>query len=655
MERKIKRLNAILIIGTIILFLAGLSFLFVKTVDNYIKTTTMVLIAGVLGYLSYYEENNLKLKGTSILTHIFSCISIAFSYITISAYKYFGSWFALTGDGYELFLATIFILVGLLLVVSAVRYKVYKLIELSIWFGIVAAAFIIMQFEVNPRYVLIGLLLFTLGKNIFKFTNYSRWVTLVLCLFSIFSIFDTTDLLAIAISVLIVANTLYLVFFNDKVQVFPLIIVGLNLIGLTIVFKHAIIFFVIASIIEIAINYFKRVKGLESGIFVKIVFNILYLVLMTSAYTDTIKYSIPAIYLLTSLINIFVNKDYMEEYLLPFKSLYFIVFELNNLSYEFIKEYIIVFISNIVILLMYFMAKKKSIKYTNLVLLGLINLFTILRVSTAVFPNIVYLVLFALDFYMIYINEEKGSTPLSIIFVVYSFFLIANKMDYLDATFALAIAIVYALYMAITRKNKLVFGTSLFVFNIATMTYLNNYITDPFIMSIIENVLYIEFVTIFTREILVKKNSKAIFVGVTIGLQIIYNLFGEINVLFKIIALIQAIALIVLSIKDEDYKGLYIEGIIGVVISLFNIITTIASLPKSLYLILVGLTIVCIVPVFINKYLKLQAEEKKKQEEKKKKNARKKSVKTTINFCPECGTKVTSEGNFCAGCGAKIK
>ena len=655
MEGKINRLKAILIIGTIILFIAGLSFLFVKTVDNYIKTTTMLLIAGVLGYLSFYEENNLKLKGTSILTHVFSCLSVFFSYITISAYKYFGSWFALTGDGYKLFIATLFIVVGLLLVVSAVRYKVYKLIELSIWFGLVAAAFIIMQFEVDVRFVLIALLLFTLGKNIFKFTNYSRWVTLILSLFSILSIFDTTEVLAVAVSVLIIVNVLYLVFTNDKVQVFPIIIIGLNLIGLSIVFTHSFVFFIIASVIEIAINYFKRVKNLESGIFVKIVFNILYLVLMASSYNATFKYSVPAVYLLTSLINIFVNKDYMEEYLLPFKSLYFIVFELNNLSYDFFKEYIIVFISNIVILLMYFMAKKKSVKYTNLVLLGLINLFTVLRVSTAVFPNIVYLVLFALDFYMIYISEEKGNIPLSVLFIVYSFFLIAYKMDYLDVSFALAIAIVYGLYMAITRKNKYIFGTSLIVFLISVMTYLNHYITDPFIMSIIENILYLIFVTVFTKEILVKKSSRSIFLGITIGLQIFYNLFVEANVLFKVLALVYAIALIVISIKDDDHKGLYIEGIIGVIISLLNIITTIASLPKSLYLILVGLTIVGTVPFFINKYMKIQAEEKKKEEAEAKKNARKKVVNTSINFCPECGAKVEGEGNFCSNCGTKIK
>ena len=51
MEGKINRLKTILIIGTIILFLAGVSFLFVKSVDNYMKTITMGLISGVLVYL----------------------------------------------------------------------------------------------------------------------------------------------------------------------------------------------------------------------------------------------------------------------------------------------------------------------------------------------------------------------------------------------------------------------------------------------------------------------------------------------------------------------------------------------------------------------------------------------------------------------------
>ena len=129
MEGKINRLKTILIIGTIILFLAGVSFLFVKSVDNYVKTLTMGLISGVLFYLSIYEDKKLNFKGSSLTTYIFGLLGVFCTYVTVGVYNYFGSWFSLYGDGYLIFFATLFFLVALLLLISSVRYKVYKLIE----------------------------------------------------------------------------------------------------------------------------------------------------------------------------------------------------------------------------------------------------------------------------------------------------------------------------------------------------------------------------------------------------------------------------------------------------------------------------------------------------------------------------------------------
>ena len=120
------------------------------------------------------------------------------------------------------------------------------------------------------------------------------------------------------------------------------------------------------------------------------------------------------------------------------------------------------------------------------------------------------------------------------------------------------------------------------------------------------------------------------------------------------------IGLIALSIKDDKYKGLYIDGLIFVVITLFCIVNSIASLPKTMYLILIGLTIVVITPLIINKYVKLNAELKIKEEEERKKREEElkklqKNKKYKLNFCPDCGTEVKDTYTFCSKCGRKIR
>jgi uncharacterized OB-fold protein len=79
-----------------------------------------------------------------------------------------------------------------------------------------------------------------------------------------------------------------------------------------------------------------------------------------------------------------------------------------------------------------------------------------------------------------------------------------------------------------------------------------------------------------------------------------------------------------------------------------------------MYLILIGLTIVIITPLIINKYTKLneelklkEEEERKKREEEIKKLQKNKNYK--LNYCPDCGTQVKDTYAFCSKCGRKIR
>ena len=190
--------------------------------------------------------------------------------------------------------------------------------------------------------------------------------------------------------------------------------------------------------------------------------------------------------------------------------------------------------------------------------------------------------------------------------------------------------------------------------------HLNSLISDQSLLMLIGDFLFLGGVVLFEKVIVEKPVNKVSLYGVAIAFQIIANAFSHLNVVLKIFALLEGIGLIALSIKDEKYKGLYIEGLIFVVITLFCIVNSIASLPKTMYLILIGLTIVVITPLIINKYIKLNAELKIKEEEERKKKEEElkklqKNKKYKLNFCPDCGTEVKDAYAFCSKCGRKLR
>ena len=132
-------------------------------------------------------------------------IGFLFTYISTGFYGLFGKWFSVLGDGDIVFFGTIFFVAALLVLISAVKYKVYKLIELSIWLTIIGVAFIIGHFDVDGKYIMITLLSLALIKNVVNFNNYSRWLTFVISLTSILCIDDKVAIPSLIISALVVA------------------------------------------------------------------------------------------------------------------------------------------------------------------------------------------------------------------------------------------------------------------------------------------------------------------------------------------------------------------------------------------------------------------------------------------------------------------
>ncbi|MCR4581370.1 MAG: zinc ribbon domain-containing protein, partial [Bacilli bacterium] len=301
------------------------------------------------------------------------------------------------------------------------------------------------------------------------------------------------------------------------------------------------------------------------------------------------------------------------------------------------------------------------------VLLIILNIYTIGLSLDECIPSIIYLILFALDFYIIYVKEDKV-LPMTIAFGVYGFFSMVKLIAGIDSIYYLVAALVYLVYLLITRKNKVIFGISLGLFIANLAYYIFEVIPNETISGLIFELLIAMGIVLFQHECLTKPADKLVFIAVTTGIQIGFTILLPVNILLKIFALVEAIVLIAVSMIDDEYKSLYEEGLIGVVISLIFIIGTIDNLPKSLYLIIVGLVIIVTVPIVIKRYIKRYemekalAKNKPKEEVQATQESKKieftsngKKIEYHNNFCGACGTKVFDAYDFCPTCGNKLK
>ncbi|MBR6073309.1 MAG: zinc ribbon domain-containing protein [Bacilli bacterium] len=671
MEKKIKTLRVILMIGTIVLLIAGISFLFVSSVEPWIRTLTMGLIAAVLLFLSVYEEYLMKFKGDSIVSYIFSNVSITITYLCIAAYELFGNWFSLSGDGSTIYIAGFFLLVALLVLIASVKYKVYKLIELSVWLMIISIAFILKFFEVDDLYIYLGIIVITLINNIIRLTSYGKWATFAILIFGIFYLYHGNELFAMIVGLTMLANMIA-IFYKTKKVIIPFILLYALVLPLM---SHSCINSFIGllialglEIILIATKAFNKDSNTNANYIVyKLAMILSYIsIIIFSKIEGPFLFIVPTVVFIPSLLQSLLLKDEAERYILPFKVFYFVFAICYNLQFEFMKDYMALFITNMAILLTYFITSKKLYKIPSIVILVLINICGLS--GSELISSIIFTLMFALDFYIVYVKEPNGKIPLTIAFILQGITSIALRESMCPESL-IAVALMYGIFICITIKNKVLFAASLFGFVVSVSSYLSYIGLDSLYLGLVTHTLTFIALILYQFICIETEKGRAVFLGVTVGIHIGFLLLYPGNVLLKVFALVEAIFLLLFSIKNDEHKGLFDVGMVGVVASLLFILGTFESLPKSLYLIIVAMAIIIITPILIHRYIKKQKQEAllhPKEEVKEevqpqteevqqvvKTRGRKKAVAN--NFCPMCGTKLIPDSAFCSECGHKIK
>ena len=670
MDKRIKTLRIILIIGTIILLIAGISFLFVSSVEPWVRTITMLLISGVLLVLSLYEEFLMKFKGDSITSFVFSNVSVVITYISIAAYRLFGEWFSLAGDGCMIYMAGFFLLIAFLVLVASVRYKVYKLIELSVWLMLIAIAFLLKHFNVDDIYIYLVLIVVTFLNNVIRLTAYGKWATFAILIFGIFYLFSDNELVAMLTGFVMLANIIA-IFFKTKKAIIPFILLYVLLIpfiGHTCLNYFLTLLIVLGlDIIFVGLKVFNKetcanVNYIIYKIFLQFA---LIITILIAKVEGPFLFIVPTIVFIPSLISSLLLKDEAERYILPFKVFYFVFAICYNLPFAFMKEYMSWFITSMAMLLNYLIVSKKQYKIPVIALLVLINFVGLS--GNSLISSIVFTLMFAIDFYVVYVKEPNGKIPLTVAFIFQGIFSLALRSSMCPESL-IAVALMYGIFICITIKNKALFAASLFGFIISISSYLSYIGLDNLYLGLVTHTLTFVALVVYQFVAIESEKGKAWFLGITVGIHILFLLLFPHNVLLKVFALVESIFMLLFSIKNPEHKGLFDVGIVGVVMSLLFILGTFESLPKSLYLIIVAMSIILIVPILISRIIRKQKREallhpkeeevvpvQQPQEVIQEQPKKVKKVTMENNFCPECGTKLLPESAFCSECGHKIK
>ena len=650
MESRIKGLRTLLIIGTVIVFLAGFAFLFASSISPIIRTCTMIVISIVLMGLSLYEENTLKFKSDSIVSYIIGNVGIMVAYISTYVNDLLSGLFNLTNNDFLLFVSLFFVLLGLLLIVTMVKYKLYKLLELVIVSFIIALGFFLTSINVD-EYVIVAVVLgLVLVKNIIKMSDFSEWISLVFTFLSLFFINNNNVLFAYIIGAIGIAN-MFVVLFKDKnIQMVPIILMALITINMFVGVSLDISIVLTAgllAIIEMTVNKFNLIDG-KIRAFDKAVFVVTFLFIVSLATTNNVYCNciLPLILLGSGLVNKYVFKDPYEKYVLPFKLFYCIDQLTLYIPYDGM-EYVAPAILCVSLLVAYMFSKEDVIKRIYMVIIFLTDIILMLDNGSNLILSIILMILSLISFYGIYVSDKKLEIGLSIYFIFMSAVILGNMAN-VGNLFLLISAICYAIYLGITKKNKVIFGTSLIMFLAAASYYTLNIIDVESIAALVIEMLGLCGILLFGFVCMTEEKHQIIFVSCAVMAQILLTMLLHFGLIVRIFALIEALGLIIYSINKDKHTLPYIGGIVLTALALLHVMSSFDNLPTALYLIIIGLIIIISVPIAINSYMK-------KMEQIRLEEAKKPKPKITVSFCSECGNKLAAADKFCGKCGNKIK
>ena len=665
MTDKLKRMQVILVIASILIMLADVSLF----ASSLIKEDIIVFIIGliiptVLLLLSFQVENEFKMEACSSAIYIISMLTYLASFVGTINLFFPGETYLVIGkvqiltSFLSLLFATLLSLISFFTRKKDYFFKtgfVLMLLTIMTLSTSIMTTLNIKGLDVIPGLIVdfIILLLCTLFGNK-KNEKFVAIVSVIATFISFIALLDTTDYISIVVPLLgMITTTINIKKIEDSaIDVW-------SFIGLSVAIWSEILTFgsvleegiglllsvVLVIIIDMLFCVFNIGKNRKQALGYKIFLDILTILLMIASI-DTLEHTLIVITLVlaSSLVSTYALKtDKYEQYLLPFKIIMSIIGLLTLLNqYINIDMVIIILTINIASVIGYLICQNKVFKYLFMAIIAMSIVFTYYNVDTA-FNFIVLSIMYIFNYHVFYILNNECPKGEAFFFVLTDLFLLTN-IDLLEnSLFYLAFAVIM-LIVHFIRKDKLFQILSWVAATAGLLAYIEKLPIETLLSTALCEV------TVFASAFYIIKKYKLadaslIILMIALGLFIAgySELIGYLVLLFEL--------LIVLFDSYQDKKSVFNVVLVETFITIFLLLTEIDEIPLFVYLLLVGAGVITIIYISIKKYLN---GDYKKEVEAKKEETVKVELDPNVIFCGKCGNKLPKDANFCNRCGNKI-
>lgn len=665
MNSKLKNMEIILNIGSIILFLAGLGILITPDLDsNIIKFVISLSIGGLSLLFSFICSKVLNVKSSSKLLYYLSMIIICITYAFGGFNGLYGGYFGYDLEGSELFLSSIYLLIAILSIITKCLFKNYSILHLAFIAIYVSIYHLFIHFSFNYQiaFIVIGALLFigTFLKNgIIK--NFSITASYTYVLLSILIGYSDSLMLSsllFSINMLVIYNALY----KDNNVICELVTLGF-IVASIIIFGNTIsnnfdvsVSYIITAfvigILELLIHHYNVIDSNVNKIFYKTVFVVMYLVLSILSIDTGVTTFLPVTIFMTlsSIAYTHILKS-GEDSLQGIKVLVFMLALLLNVD-EFIFDFsdiVYVYILGLSAVMMFLFSKRDSLKITSELasFILLVPLIVMTKETNLVFyiTSTLLIALYVFVFLSDMSSIDKNFN--SCLSSLYCYALFALTIDSIEPIRFLLSSIVLLAIMVLVRKDNTKFVIALFFMFFTIKGFINHLVPildiDGNFHVIINSIILILTIITFAYKIFDNKKTRNIFLTLFSVLQLYFLLmYDELPIVLYI--LILSLLLLVLGGINRELKSLFIVGIIFTIISILNIMNYIDGLPVSVYFIIIGITLIVSISILIYRY-------QRKPEEEKVNNT---PLEIKTRYCSNCGTKNKDNDKYCENCGSNL-
>ena len=302
---------------------------------------------------------------------------------------------------------------------------------------------------------------------------------------------------------------------------------------------------------------------------------------------------------------------------------------------------LIVLIINIISVLASITTKDKLFKQLFLIVTGITLLF--FPAVDTIYRFLLVICMFVFDYIALIIYDEK---PVIIKYIIDSMFIIflLTKMNIFDYEIVYLIASICFIGLHLISKERPIKIISLLSFAISTNYFISSLSISTDIMDTLTTI--IPFGVLYY---LLSTDEKNTYYILKIVLIIVTSLvlLNELNTTVSILVCLAVnVLLLITNIKSNNI--VYKTSFVLTILSIIYILDLIDEVPTFVYMLIFGLIIIVFIYRKIKKFISEPHIEETKED-----NTEEREYK--VNFCGECGNKLSNEMKFCPKCGNKIR